>query len=527
MALALTLNGTTTSSIPGSPSNGDRIAMSNGTIRFSLTWNQHTGANWNCDLIEYSSNGGTSWTSLLYARDAFRLNLNGTESQATNATLSIITNTASALTLQLQGSKLVGGITYTWTAFFRMTTAQPNLEVSQYLATSGQVAINAGNALEDYGPCWWTPGLSPSSVALFDGISGSGIGSRTKPNLYYGNTSTGHAGRFFAGAGNTSRGYGGGMSMLLATGHLCSFVVSPLSVQNLLVNVKDPNNNNQNCQHDWQLDYGGYINWFKTTDTAYQALADYTPPFVRPGEKATNSSASTFPQSASATDATTTLNQTWSLAIDLPATGGVTGLPIPRYIIPQRLNYWQDMLYPRPNIGGSGILGGGSGPMWQSLATLEAQVTPLLASTYTTYFDTTYGYYSWNTSPTQKNAYTAGLALQTCLRWANLGVGNADALTMADQLAVVIANYQAQSGNLAGAIYKVRHTDTNNFFCQEGNHTGNGDQPHISTYSMAECLLAIIEYYRVRGNRTLAATYGNITVAALLDAAMVWLVKVI
>lgn len=530
MALSLTLNGTTTTTISGSPANGDRIAMSNGTIRLSFTWNTHGGARWNTDLVEYSANSGTTWTSLLYGRDTPRLALSGYgENVGTNGALSIITNTASTITLQLVATAVVNTVTYTFTSKYTMTSTQNNVEVSQYLATSAAVNLTNNQTIEDYGACWFSPGLSTSVVALCEGIGSIYSSTRTNPVLYSGNLTSG--GRQYARNGNRSRGYGGGMSLLLSTGHLVSFVVSPTSAQNLQTNVLDTISSTPMASMNWQWIYKSYLSWFVGTDSAYQGLHDTTPIFVRPGTIFTAppppASGATFPQSTSTTNATTTLNLTWSIAIDLPAqTGGNTGLPISRHLMIQNMNKWQDTLYARPNIGGSGILGGGTSVMWQPLATLESNVTPVLASTYTTYFETTYGYWLHISATTTRTSISSGLALQTCLRWNNLGVGNSDALTMANQLAVIIANYQTQSGVQAGAIQKLRNTTANTFTCQENNHASNTDQPHVSMYSMAECLYALIEYFKVRGNQTLAATYGSITVAAVLDAAMTWLVKV-
>jgi hypothetical protein len=523
MALSLTYNGTTTSTIPGSPSNGDRIAMANGTLRVSFVWGTtHQGTQWALDLVEFSSNSGTSWTSVLYAKDSNRLAIAGTEHSATNGALSIITNTVSVLTLQLQAS-LVSTNTYTFTTQWTMTTSQPNCEVAQYLASSATTALAANKFLEDYGPAWLVAAAG-NAVALYNGVgSPVGGGTRTFPDLWSGNLSIG---RQFANPATTNRGYGYGMSMLLSGGILCSWVCKPSAQQNLALNILDASNSANLGGLDFQY-AKGLVTFLNGVDSAYTSLLDRTPCFVRPGARWGSSSTSTFPQAATNTDATTTLNFVWSLVVEQVSTPGTTGLPYARYLLPQRINYWIDTLYARPNIGGSGISGGGSGPMWQTLATLESTVFPNLLSTYTTIVDSTYGYQqAAGGGGVVFHNYTNALVLQACLRWLNLGVGNGDAQAMADKMAAIIATYQAQSGNQTGAFYKIRNTTTNTFLCQEGNHAANGDQPHISMYTMAECLLALIEYYKVRGNQTLTASYGSIAVAALLDAACAWLVTV-
>lgn len=527
MALSLTYNGAPTTTITGSPANADRISMSNGTLRLSFTWNNHVAGCWCVDLVEWSSDGGTTWITAFYGRDAPHFAVSGAEQTPASSTLSILTNTASQLTLQLQASKVVSSVTYTHTSKWTMTTAQPNVECSQYLATSAQVALGSGNFIEDWGSNVWFTGLDGSCLALFQGMVSPYDAHRCNQLLYTGDKKLS---RVINKGGNSSgRGYSNGYSCYLSNGLLCAFVISPTSNKNLLVNVLDAGNGSQQAALDAIYAFRGYDQYFNGIDNAYHNVSDFAPSYWRVGTCfGSFGGATTYPQATSNTDATTTLNITWSLAIEKPATGNGSGtLPIPRWMLPQSINKWMDILYPRPNVGGAGILGGGTGPMWQPLATQEATVLPLLSSTYTTYFDTTYGYWLFNTSATWRESYCAAIALRCLLRYNNLGVpGNGDTVAAMDQLAKILANYQTQNGSQAGAIQKIRHTDTNNFTCEDTTHANNNDQPHVSMYTMAEALSALIDYYRVRGNQTLAATYGNITVAALLDAAMAYLVKV-
>lgn len=521
MALSLTYNGTTTTTIPGSPANADRISMSNGTLRLGFTWNNHIAGCWCVDLIEWSPDGGTTWLTAFYGRDAPHFVVSGAEQTPSASTLSILTNTASQLTLQLQASKVVTGVTYTHTSKWTMTTAQPNVECSQFLAASAQVALGSGNFIEDWGPVVFFTGLDGSCLAFFQGMASPYDANRCNQLLYTGDKKLS---RFTNKGGNSSgRGYSNGYACYLSNGLLCAFAVSPLSNKNLLLNV-----GNQQAALNAIYAYRGYDQYFNGIDNAYHNVSDFTPSYWRVGTCLGNyGTSTTYPQATSSTDSATTLNITWSLAIEKPATGNGSTLPIPRWMLPQAINKWMDILYPRPNVGGAGILGGGSGPMWQPLATQEATVLPLLASTYTTYFDNLYGYWLFITSPTWRESYCVAIALRCLLRYNNLGVvGNGDTVAAMDQLVKILANYQTQNGAQAGAIQKIRHTDTNIFTCEDTTHETNNDQPHVSMYTMAEALSALIDYYIVRGNRTLAATYGNITVAALLDAAMGYLVKV-
>src|SRR5262249_54360455 len=129
MALNLTYNGNPTTTIPGSPANADRISMNNATLRISFTWNSHVTGCWCVDLVEWSADGAT-WLTAFYGRDAPHFVVSGAEQTPASSTLSILTNTASQLTLQLQASKVVSGVTYTHTSKWTMTTLQSNLEFS-------------------------------------------------------------------------------------------------------------------------------------------------------------------------------------------------------------------------------------------------------------------------------------------------------------------------------------------------------------------------------------------------------------
>lgn len=522
MALVLTLNGVTTTTIPGSPANGDKISMHNGVVRLSFTYNTHSGAQWCVDQFEYSSNGGTTWTLVIYGRDEPHVVIKGTEYSVTNAALSILVNTATTLQLQLQGTQLAGGVTYTLTSTWKMTTATSAIECSQYVAANAQVALTAGQFLEDWGPVSFSAGIASNTAALYHGYVSPYDNNRCKHLLY---TAQNPCSRQIIKGGNSSgRGYTGGYGLLLASGVLCSFVISPASYRNLLLNIVDATNASQRAALDAVYACKGYDQYYKTIDNAWRNQHDLNPTYFRMATCFGDyGNATTFPQATSVTDPTTTLNLTWSLAIEQPVTtavgSGSNNLPLPRWMIPQAMNKWMDALYPRPNVGEAS-------PVWQSLATQEATVLPVLKSTFTTYFETVYGYWLHTGANNQRESYVAAQALRLTTRYLKYGVGTTDAQAMADLCAKILANYQTTTGNQTGAIQKIRNTTTNKFLCEENNHQANADQPHVSMYVMAEALHALIDYYKVRGNQTLTATYGNVTVAAVLDLAMAYLATV-
>lgn len=526
MALSLTLNGATTAIIPGSPSTGDRIAMSNGTIRLSFVWQVHatSPARWWSDLIEYSPDGGSSWQTQFYMRDMPRANVNGGggDIAMTNQTLAIITNTAGNITLQTQASKAVAsgtntGAVITLTQNWIMTTTNAVLQCQQYAATDTALTLTSNQFLEEWGSAYITAGLRSATTALYENVGSTFDNTRVDPIIFLNNRATSRS--FGRPANTNARGFQGGMSFVFSNGTLATFFASPVDYQNLVVNVKD-NGGTARGSPEWQFSQGGYNSFLKSTDNAYVSVTDNDTAMIRPGCRFGSSTTGvTMPISASNTDTTTTINFIWALAIETPTiTWSTSSLSVPLWYPIQRINYWIDTIYPRPTIAAQ----------WQTLSTMETTILPTVASNYSALFSNTWGYLEHVSDVNTYTNFSNALALQCVLRHAafNVGNGRTDALAMADKLAVCIANYQQQGTAQAGAIQKIRNVGPDTFTCQDTTHQASGDQPHMSSYTMAEAVLALIEYYRVRGNQTLSATYGSVTVATVLNQAMDYLIGI-
>lgn len=503
MALALNLNGATTTTIPGTPATGDRITLDNGILRLNFVYKVHatSPAQWWGDLIEWWN--GAAWLVIAYGRDKPRFNVNGGggDVACTNQLLTIITNTASTITLQTQASGSVasgtnagkvGTLTQQWT----MTTNDTRLECQQWCAFNGTIALTSNNFIEDWGCCYWTGGLGRNVTALFEHMGSTFDNNRVRPTQWYGNR--GISRTFARPANKNARSYAGGMAQLLANGAFAIWTIKPSSYQNLTNNLVDTGGAGPQGGIEWQYSQGGPNSFIVSTDNAYTTVTDPFSSIIRPGHRFGNSSATTtMPQATSNTDATTTINHTWSLTVEASSLAPTAygPLSVPLWYGLDRINYYLDLYYGRPTIGSQ----------WQSLAALEALALPTVASTYSQYFDTTYGYQQSESQNTYKHLVSNAYALQAVLRHANFNVGNGvtDALAMADILATVIANFQQMGGAQHGALQKVWHTDTLNYTCQDTTHIASADQPHVSAFAMAEAVYALIDYYQARGNVTL------------------------
>lgn len=524
MALTLTYNGTNITTLPGSNTAGDILQMGNGTERITLTYATHqtSPAGWEIDKLEYSANAGSTWTLVAYARDTFRVTYNGTDTQTWGATLSMPTFGASQITLQMSvtASGTIGGQSGTHQALITAKTANNAIEIAYSFAMAATLSLSTGQYLTASGPCYWSAGFGDNALALYNMACSPfanprALGLTTSGQLKTTNKQTSRM-------NNVARSYAVGMAMYTSAGYLLSFFQSPATTQSFVTNATASGAVNGNQEWLWMFRATNFSS-MKNIDLVYRNQHDNSASAVRPGGSwGSTAGAITVPAAVSQTDPATTIQCTYAIGVDVPAQTGGSKLPIPVYMLPQALNKWIDTVYPRPAIGDGTLTQNG---LWyQTPAALTSLISPWLQSTFTTYLNSTYGYQELLSNNTVCYNYSNALALQLITRQLQTGTtwyGSTDATTMADQLATIILNYQNVTNASVhyGAIYKVRNLTPNTFTCQDTTHASNADQPHVSSYTMSECVYALIGYYLARGNQTLTTANGSTTVAAALDLA--------
>lgn len=523
MALTLTYNGSAISVLPGSNTAGDILKLGNGTQRITLTYAVHNAAlGWEFDQLEYSANGGSTWALVAYARDTFRVTYVGTDTATWGAALTMPTYGASQITLQMSvtASGTIGGQSGTHQALITAKTANNAVEIAYSFAMAATLSLSANQYLTASGPCYWSAGFGENCLALYNMACSPFANPRATGLCLSGQLRT--TNKQTSRVNNVARSYATGMAMYTSAGYLLSFFQSPAITQSFASNATASSILAGNQEWLWQFRATNFSS-MKNIDLAWRNQHDNSSSAVRPGGSWGNTASGiTVPVAVSQTDPATTIQCTYAIGVDVPSQTGGSKLPIPVYLMPQAINKWLDVCYPRPAIGDGSLTQ--SGLWYQTPAALTSLISPWLQSTFSTYFNATYGYQELLSNNTVCYNYSNALALQHVTRQLQTGYtfyGTTDATAMADLLATVILNYQNVSNVSAhyGAIYKVRNLTPNSFTCQDTTHAANADQPHVSSYAMTEAVYALIGYFLARGNQTLTTVNGSTSVAASLDLA--------
>lgn len=459
MSLTLNLNGSPTASIPGSPSQGDTITMDNGKLRLSFTYSDHISTLWSLDLIEVYDSG--SWKVAAYGRDRVRMSVGGSEKSGTDV-LTIITNTATELTLKLGWSSTVSQGGVNWIAYVTFTMRSTHDYVEMNPTYNGDA--NYTGTVDLFGAGYMSAGKKSDVLKHFQ-YGDSPVNGNYSDHLLY-KQNKGFENRVFGKvntsatlASNFSRGYGFGGSFLRTNNVALQTFYDPTSLHTLTETLVG------GACHTYS--HKGYQSWWRTIDSKYQNSHDNTLNFIQEGITCVN------PLTANTYTA-----KIWLNAEVLSDTKDST-----------ILSAWNAFC-----LSSAGKMDVTASPV--TLSQLAGVVEPTLASDYTTYFNSTYGFYVHTGDNTQFNSFANALALMASLRLYE-STGEADYLTNATRIKdILLATFQDTSaGAQDGAFRKIRYSS--GYKCQEGNHSGAGDQPHISMYVHAECMAALLDYYKV------------------------------
>lgn len=472
MALSLKLNGSTTASIPGSPSTGDAITMDNGLLRVTFTYSDHISTLWSLDKIERFD--GSSWLLASYGRDRIRLSVGGTEKTGTDV-LTLITNDGSVLTLKLAWGSSVsqGGVNWSSNVVFTMRTSHNYLELTPSFSSDG----NYTGTVDFYGAGYLSGGKASAVNKVFCYGDSPVSGNTSAPRLFKNGNAT--PGRTFGKinssatiANNFQRGYGNGGAYLLRTSNVqLEVFYDPASYVNLLETL-----GGVIC---YIYGAGGYASWWQTVDLKYRSEhSDGTQYVISPGVTKINTTTNTV-----------YTVKAWVNAEVLEDDHDST---IVRQFNSFALNSSGKMTV---------------APSASTLTAYSAAVEATMASNYSTAFNSTYGFYVHTGDNTQFNSFANALALQGALKLYK-ATGSADYLTNATRIKNILLNkFQITSGVQKGAFQKIWAGSS--FKCQEGGHSSNTDHPHIPMYVHAENTLALLEYYNLNGGSDVATSLND------------------
>lgn len=475
MALALKLNGIITTSIPGSPSNGDAITIDNGYIRLTFTYGDHVSSLWSLDYFETFD--GSSWQRAAYGRDRIRLSVGGTEKVGTDV-LTIVTNIASTITLKLAWSSTVaqGGVNWSANVTFTIRTSHNYLEIVDNF--SGDA--NYTGTVDLFGAAYLSAGQSGSvSKTFVYGNTPSNGGSNPNPAIIKnGNIAPSRTIAKINGSAtissNRQRGYNnGGAYLLTGTNVQLEMYYDPASYVNLLETL-----GGVIC---YIYGAGGFADWWTTVDAKYRTQhADGIQYILEPGITKVNPTQNTIYTC-----------KIWMNAEVLLDSNDST--------IVKAFNNFAYNATTRISIVSPA----------QTLTTLSNSVTATMASNYSTYFNSTYGFIIYIGDSTQFNSFANAMGLSGSLKLYK-STGTTDYLTNATRIKnILLSKFQASSGVQKGAFYKLWNGSA--YRCQEANHNSNTDQPHISMYAHAEVCYALFDYYLLTGDSS--------TLTALINAA--------